>query len=478
MLSPTKTAPSRRTRRLRTALTAILLMSLGTFIIPQTTASAADTELVPNAGFDAGAKGWVTNGSNQILTILDGGIAQLTTRSTGHATLNDRPNAVKNTAKGTNYTVTARVRTTTPSVNGSLRIREVAAAQATTSSQSFVLSNTSWQVVTLSVKTVYASSHLDLNVTAASLQPSKNLQIDWVSVKQGTVADNGTGALPAPVAPPASGTCDAPPPSGTIFGTSMSTSGQTFPDALKGLDSTFGKVNVIRHFSPGLPLSWSSRNAGLVKGRTMIMSFKRHPTEITSGKYDAFFRNWFKTAPNDQTIYWSYFHEPEGNINAGEFTLAQYRAAWIRLANLAKEACKPNLHATLILTGWTMNPSSKRDYRVYDAGPEYVKVLAFDPYNGIYEDRNYYEAPDLMFAHIVTKMKADGRPWGIAETGARLIKGDASGTKRAEWLTSMGPYLRQNKALFATYFHSTGTNGDYRLSDKPSQAAWSKLVKG
>ena len=35
-----------------------------------------------------------------------------------------------------------------------------------------------------------------------------------------------------------------------------------------------------------------------------------------------------------------------------------------------------------------------------------------------------------------------------------------------------------NKALFATYFNSIGNGGDYRLSDKPSQAAWGKLVKG
>lgn len=447
-----------------------------TALNPAPIASAAEPELLPNPDFSAGAKGWITNGSNQVLTILDGGIAQLTTKTAGTATLNDRPNAVQSTAKGARYTVSARVRTTTPTVNGSLRIREVSGAQATSSSTSYVLSNTSWQVVTLSVTTVYANSHLDFNVNAVGIRPGQNLQIDWVSIKQATATVNGPEAPQAP-APP-SNSCEAPPPSGTLFGTSMSTSKQTFPDAIKGLDSTFGKVNVIRHFSPGLPFSWSSQNANLIKGRTMVMSFKRHPTEITSGQYDAFFRNWFKTAPNDQTIYWSYFHEPEGNINAGEFTLAQYRAAWIRLANLAKEACKPNLHATLILTGWTMNPSSKRDYRVYDVGSQYIKVLAFDPYNGIYEDRPYYEAPELLFGHIATKMKSDGRPWGIAETGARLIKGDASGTKRAEWLTSMGPYLKQNKALFATYFHSSGNGGDYSLNDKPSQTAWGKLVKG
>lgn len=477
-------ARARSSRRLIAALAASLLAVTLVHAAPSA-ANAADGELLPNPDFSQGADGWRTNGPGQQLTILPSGIAQLTTSATQNATLNDRTNVVQNTELGSTYVVSARVRTTTPSVKGALRIREVSSGQASVSQSSFTLAGQGWKDVSLEVTTVRAGSHLDLNLVAWNLPKGKNLQIESVSVRPADPTSTPapttpptTPPSPTPPSEPTPTNCDAAPPAGTLIGTTVYPIGQSLADSVNHIDSTFGPVKVVRHFSSGLPFGWSSRNAELLEGRTLVLSFKVPPTEITSGKHDAFFRNWFETAPTDQTIYWSYFHEPENNISAGEFTTAQYRAAWTRLAKIADKACKPNMHSTLILTEWTMNPGSKRDYRVYDAGSEYVDVLAFDPYNAMWDlERTTYDAPATLLGHIVSKMEADGRPWGIAEMGSRLMKGDTSGTNRAAWLRAIGDYTTKNDALFVAYFHGVGINGDFTLRDQASIKAWGALVK-
>lgn len=426
-------------------------------------------ELLSNPDFSEGTNGWRTNGSTQLLNIIGGSnpIAQLTTSSAGHAVLNDAPNAVQGAPQGQSYNVSARVRTTTPNVNGALRIREVNGTRVTSSETSFNLRDTQWQTVTLNVTTLHTGSHLDLNLVAWNLPVGQNLQVEWLSVKATTSSD------PTPPPPDA---CYVAPPSETIFGASISSSGgKSAEESLNDLDHLFGTIPVVRHFSPNLPFAWDSARAALLKDRTVVLSFKAHPTQITSGSLDTFFREWFADAPTDQIIYWSYFHEPENNINAGEFTAAQYRAAWAHLGTLASEVCKPNMYSTLILTEWTMNPSSKRDYRTYDAGPDVVDVLAFDAYNGASDpNRNYYRDPADLLGNISAKMELDGRPWGIAETGSRLVPDDP-GPGRAAWLTGMGNYLIDHDAIFVTYFQST-SDGDWRLLDAPSVNAWKNFV--
>lgn len=467
-------------------LAALLFATLGMMSFSNTAKAApaatdtgsrerATPELLPNGDFTRSTTGWRTNGTEQALTILSSTtdpIAQLTTQTTQNATLNDAPNVVSSTTEGTSYVATARVRTTTPDVNGALRIREVTDGKARSSQTYFRLTDTQWRTVELKMTTTFAQSHLDLNLVVWNLPVGRDLQVDWISLKE---------AAPTPVpVPPTLPTpptqCDVAPPAGTAFGANTWTVGKNLPEALDEIDTAFGPVPIVRHFSPGMPFSWDSYQADLLRGRDLVVSFKVHPTAITSGQHDAFFRDWFASAPADQTIYWSYFHEPENNINGGEFTVAQYRAAWAHLDEIYDDACRPNMHSTLILTEWTMNPGSGRDYRTYDAGPGAVDMIAFDPYNGVWDpERDYYITPEALLDHIVEKMDRDGRPWGIAEIGSRISVGD-NGAGRANWLRDIADYAVEHDATFVTYFHAIG-NGDWRLNDASSRAAWRGVVQ-
>ena len=92
-------------------------------------------------------------------------------------------------------------------------------------------------------------------------------------------------------------------------------------------------------FYSGLPQAWPGKlDAG---GRPMIISFKAPPAEVLAGTHDARLRDWFRTAPTDQDIYWTYFHEPENDIQSGAFTAAQFRQAWQRIVRAGRRGGQP-----------------------------------------------------------------------------------------------------------------------------------------
>jgi len=458
--------------RIRALLVAVLCLVIGAIVAPAIR-SAAQPELLTNADFSEGTKGWVTNRASETLTILNGDIAQLSTKTGGSATLNDRPNSVQNKAKGTNYVATARLRTTTPNVKGTLRIREVSGTEVNTSKTNFTLTNTSWQVITLNLTTVYTSSHLDFNLNSYRLPTGRNIQVDWVSVKLAPTA--------AAVPPPAgqqpgtgSGACTRETLSGTKYGVTLDIlHGLTREEAWAQANRLYSKPGMLRIFHPGAPSNWKA--ATIAKGVDLSVSFKIQPKDILSGANDAKLRAWFQSAPKDVTIYWTYFHEPENDIQRGAFTPAQYRAAWQHVHKIAHETCQPNMHSTLILMSWTLDPLSGRNFDDYYPGSAYIDVLAWDPYN--HWSGTIYRDPKAIFEKVVSKSKAEGKPFAIAETGS-LLMGNDKGAGRAAWLTSMAKYLRDNKALYVSYFDTNQSGRDFRLTDKPSQDAWRKVTQG
>lgn len=411
-----------------------------------------------------------------MLTEGDRSIAELTTRSTQHAVLNDAVNTVSDSGPaGQDYVLTATVRTTEPNVSGALRAREVTEDGAQSYQSSFWLTDEEWQTVQLELTTTRDNAALDVNVVAWNLRTGANLQVEDVSVIPVSGSTPGQGPEPDPGTAP--NECNGAPPDRTEFGASVYTVGMTTAEAINQLDQEFGEVPALRIFSADLPRAWDHDQAEFYLGRTLVTSFRPPPSEINSGQHDDYFREWFANAPDDQLIYWSYFHEPEPRIRDGVFTEAEYKQAWSRLAGLADEACNSNLFATLVLTGWTAQPEAERELSTYDAGPDVIDVIAFDPYNGIYDpDRDYYISPEDKLGPIVEMMQSEGhdRPWAIAELGSRLIPGD-SGAGRAQWLTDMGQYAIDNDAAFVTYFQST-RGANWRLDDTPSRAAWQELI--
>lgn len=288
------------------------------------------------------------------------------------------------------------------------------------------------------------------------------------------------GASPPPDQPAgAQGECalrSQVPRKPTEYGASLSTSGITLAGSLRREERRLGRLPIVRVFWPTAPTrgAWS-RQAPVLGNRSIVASFRESPRAVLSGRYDDRIREWFDQAPRGQHVYWSYYHEPERDIDSGTFTKRQYRRAWRHVSHIAAMACNPKLHATLVLTGWTAEPRADRDWRDYWPGKRFVDVVAFDPYNSASHRPKRYVEPRRLFRPVLRLAKQIGKPFAIAETGTQLIRGDSSGRGRARWLRRMGRYFAQHDAVFVTYFQSDH-KFDYRLLDRPSKRAWRSFV--
>lgn len=263
----------------------------------------------------------------------------------------------------------------------------------------------------------------------------------------------------------------------TRFGVSLGRGGvRTFAEAATSARATFGDRAVLRIFDPGVPDSdaWKTRLPSLSPGEPVVTSFRMSPRDVLDGTYDARLRHFFSTAPRDRPVFWSYYHEPETAVRAGQFTAAQFRAAFRHVADLAADACRSNLYPTLILTGYTADASSGRSWQDYYPGSKYVSLVAWDPYNSANATPTSYADPATLFGGCVRDSKEAGKPWAIAETGSGLVPGD-SGVGRAAWLTAVGRYAKAEHAAFVVYFNATD-KVDFRLDDPASIGAWRALV--
>jgi hypothetical protein len=269
--------------------------------------------------------------------------------------------------------------------------------------------------------------------------------------------------------------------SGTLFGSSvMPHSGETYAQAVTRVDQQFGGTDIARVFYGGLPAAWPGKTGSSFAG-PMIVSFKDSPANVLAGKDDAKLTSWFAGAPTDRTIFWSYFHEPEEEIAAGQFTAADYRAAWAHVDALADKAANPRLRSTLILMCYSLQTYSGRTWTDY-YNPAHVDVLGWDCYN-TKRDAGAYSTPSETYGLAAAASVNAGKPWGIAETGSYTSPVVGSDAAMAQWLHDDAVYLRSQGARFVSYFDSNPGEGagwtqDWRIDNlSKSVAAWTYQVQ-
>ena len=256
-------------------------------------------------------------------------------------------------------------------------------------------------------------------------------------------------------------------PSVPLFGSSV-----TFSD-LAQTTAQFGQMPIVRVYYPGLPTSnaWDGGLAG-ANHSAVIVSFKALPTDILSGADDAALTHFFDTAPTGHLIYYSYYHEPEDNIADGQFTLADYKAAWARVVALADAARNPDLHSTLILMSWDLVKASGRDWKSYLPGGGIISTLGWDAYPaGSATNVNPQPiAPADFMGPCITASNSVGLPYGFAEFGL------STATGRAAWMTEVGNYLMSSGAQFASVFNGSPQYPTLQLTDQASQNVWKGFV--
>jgi hypothetical protein len=267
---------------------------------------------------------------------------------------------------------------------------------------------------------------------------------------------------PPPTGPPPTG----PPPAGPItWGSSvMAYGGESYSEALTRVQRELAP-QVIRYYNgQGGPV-WP-RSTGTLP---LIISFKLLPSQVLDGSHDAQLAAFFRGTT--RLTYWSYWHEPEDDIERGTFTADAYRAAWAHIAAIARASGKP-LRATLILMAYTVQPGSHRTWTDYYPGPAAIDLLAWDAYAWVPT-----ATPDGIYGPVRTVSQQAGKPWAIAETGLGSVQ-VPDHARRQAMLTAMSHYLAtaQPAPTFVSYFDSdplsspTGYH-DWNISRDPAAAA-------
>jgi hypothetical protein len=236
--------------------------------------------------------------------------------------------------------------------------------------------------------------------------------------------------------------------------------------------SQFGHMPVIRVYYAGIPSpsEWST-GAPAINDSSVVLSFNPSPAEILSGADDAALARYFDAAPRGHAIYYSYYPEPEAHIKNGQFTLAQYKAAWTRVVATADAAHNPYLHSTLILQGQDGRPRDEYNFKDYLPSGGVISALGWDAYpEGTVDDQTPQQtAPAQFMGPDVAASKSVGLPFGFAEFAL------GTPTGQPQWLTEVANYLQSNGALFGTLFDAAGFPWMV-LRDSGSIQAWRTAV--
>lgn len=238
--------------------------------------------------------------------------------------------------------------------------------------------------------------------------------------------------------------------------------GETKPQALARTQKAIGPLEVVRHFAPGIPVrpTWTG-------DLPLHISFKAPPAEVLTGRHDAALRAFFPTLRDGEA--WTWQHEPEDDIERGEFTAQQFRDGWRRIAAIARTSGR-RLLAVPVLMEWTLQAASSRNWRDYYPGDDVVDALGWDAY--LLKGRK--------ISDVFTRPRAiaaeTGKPYLIAETGVADDQVPA-GMTRAQALTALARDLATvaPRPLSVTYFDApVGANSKlWPISrDAAASAAW------
>lgn len=149
--------------------------------------------------------------------------------------------------------------------------------------------------------------------------------------------------------------------------------------------------------------------------------------------------------PSDVTVYGTYLHEPENEIESGALTLDQWKANTIAQAAVMREE---GIIPTRILMGWTLFPKkSGRRVAHYDLPPGTIDVAAFDAH--------VRDKDPVRMARKLRKEKArTGLPLAVPETSGapghlkQLLKALPNDTRFVCYFSLDKITSNQSKVLF------------------------------
>lgn len=229
------------------------------------------------------------------------------------------------------------------------------------------------------------------------------------------------------------------------------------------------------------------------RGEKVAVSSKPPGTmdQISAGTYDSFFRAIATGLAGLATkgVY-TFYHEPEDNIQNGEFSFAQFIAASTRVYSQMRPILQPAGWRTgICFMSWTVNPSSGRNLNNYlNTGLlNLVDVLAWDCYNdsGAGDGGSAWAltdprlvSPSSLFGPCVTATTSRSKTPMIFETGCARRQADSTGSERTQWWQSVAAYssMQQFEAIMHYEMGQANSRSEWAIRDEPASLAAFKSI--
>ncbi|MFA1546807.1 hypothetical protein [Actinomadura chokoriensis] len=193
-----------------------------------------------------------------------------------------------------------------------------------------------------------------------------------------------------------------------VGASSVSLKGKDFAE----LDAAAGPFTVRRSYDRGIPKSWAESVAGIDVGkRVSVWSCKPDPQQLSDKGLDKRLREFVRSIPDSHAAFLTCWHEPDGKMRKGQFTLEEYLSAFRRFCKVVKSVGKPRVYTAQIVEAWSgQSPKRGSTYAELWPGDGYVDLYGVDGYSDTGDGRELW-GPAVRFA------ASKNIPWGIAEVG-------------------------------------------------------------
>jgi hypothetical protein len=247
-----------------------------------------------------------------------------------------------------------------------------------------------------------------------------------------------------------------PTPGAVIYGSNVGNpSGAPNSDPATRI-AQFGRIPMSRVYYSTLPAAIDSKITDNSPEKRCQASFKGfQPSQVVAGAADSVITSFAGSVPGDTTVFLTYWHEPNSELNAVQFTATEYKNAWIRIAGLLWSLPSRNRVIPMVNysapNGWGAAAWDDSWLVHYgDLGNDNA-IISWDAYGNPHAsggltglDTPYPSVGstlDLMYAKTqLGGYEANGR-WGITEINSPRRNFDPSESQRATWFQDVVDYL-------------------------------------
>lgn len=144
-----------------------------------------------------------------------------------------------------------------------------------------------------------------------------------------------------------------------------------------------------------------------------FVSFKPDVIAMANGSLDSQVNAWLASIPSGHPVVATIWHEADGKVRQSKFTVAQFKAAFIRFATLVHQANLPNVWVSLILEAYQALPQcAGTQFADMWPGRGFADLFMVDGYDDLGTQGAVWDGA-IQFA------RTHGVPWAIGEVGTK-----------------------------------------------------------